>query len=149
MIETLKYETMKIGDGLENPEDNTRSTFKTVSGFVESNIQNVESELLVMAKNIHYIKQCLNEMENLNKEKLIELTKEIGNNIIQLYDQLNNCINDQRSENLRLQLEITNWNKEKNSLRHEIKKLSQITKKLEEHLGVDPDPSFDKLVFEV
>ena len=89
------------------------------------------------------------KVENLNKENLIEMTKEIGNNIITLYDNLTSSINEQRSENLRLQLEITTLNKEKNSLRHELKKVAQFTKKLEEHLGVDPDDKFDHLVFDV
>lgn len=91
----------------------------------------------------------MNEIENLNKENLIEVTKEIGNNIITLYDNLTISINEQRSDNLRLQLEVTNMNKEKNSLRHEIKKVAQFTKKLEQHLGVDSDQKFDNLVFDV
>jgi len=105
--------------------------------------------LIIWKKNITYIQKCLNEIENLNKETLIEQTKEIGNIIISLYDNLTNSINEQRCENLRLQVEITNINKENNSLRHEIKKVAHFTKKLEEHLGVDSDPKFDKLVFDV
>lgn len=105
--------------------------------------------MIIWKKNITYIQKCLNEIENLNKETLIEQTKEIGNIIISLYDNLTNSINEQRCENLRLQVEITNINKENNSLRHEIKKVAHFTKKLEEHLGVDSDPKFDKLVFDV
>jgi hypothetical protein len=84
----------------------------------------------------------------MNKESLVENTKEIGNNIINIYDNMTNLVNEQRSENLRLQFEVINLNKQKNSLRHEIKKLAQQTKKLEEHLGVDPDEKFDNLVFD-
>lgn len=108
----------------------------------------MENDLKLIKKNVVYIRQCLTEIENMNKESLVENTKEVGNNIITIYDNMTNSINEQRSENLRLQFEIINLNKEKNSLRHEIKKLAQQTKKLEEHLGVDSDPKFDNLVFE-
>ena len=140
---------MKIGDGLEKPEDITRSTFKSVSEFVDTSIKTIEGEIITSAKNIIYIKTCLNEIENVNKDNLVEQTKDIGNNIITLYDILTVSINEQRSENLRLQLELTNLNKEKNSVRHEIKNLARYIKKVEQHLGVDPDPKFDSLVFEV
>ena len=48
-------------------------------------------------------------------------------------------INDQRCENLRLQYEISQLVKEKNSLNHSYKNLKSAVEKMEIYLGVSPD----------
>ena len=75
---------MKIGEGLEQPEDFERSTFKSVSVLIGDTITTVENDLRIVEKNVIYIRQCLCEIENMNKESLVENTKEIGNNIIKI-----------------------------------------------------------------
>jgi predicted nucleic acid-binding Zn-ribbon protein len=97
-------------------------------------------------KNINYLRDALSRLDELGREELSAVTKDIGNKIIFMYDNLAASINDQRCMNLHLQMEIANLTKEKNSLRHEIKNLSVSVKKMETQLGVDPDPKFDNLI---
>ncbi len=158
-VSTLEYKTMKIGDGLERPEDITRSHFKNVTDYVEVNIlnslknsliqqlqTNLEEDLRISLKNINYLRDTISRIDETTREELSAVTKEIGNKIIFLYDNLATSINDQRCINLHLQMEIANMTKEKNTLRHDIKNLTIGVKKLETQLGVDPDPKFDNLV---
>lgn len=144
--EVMQFKTQKIGDGLDRPEDITRSHFTNVSEHVEYVFTNVERDLRTSFKNIEYLKECINKIDEKSREDLSTVTKEIGNKIIFLYDNMAASINDQRSENLHLQLELANLTKEKNTLRHEIKNLIHGVRKMEIFLGVDKDPWFDNMV---
>lgn len=62
---------------------------------------------------------------------------------------MSTSINDQRCENLHLQLEVANLTKEKNSLRFEISNLINNVKKLETFMGVDKDPWFDNMAAQI
>jgi hypothetical protein len=59
---------------------------------------------------------------------------------------LADAINLQKSENLKLQMEVYNIQKNKNELNHEIKLLVNQVRKLENLLGVKRDPKFDNIV---
>lgn len=59
------------------------------------------------------------------------------------YEEKSSQINEQRSENLRLQLELSSLVKEKNSIQHEVRNLLGNLKKMEEFLGIDCDSNFD------
>ena len=74
------------------------------------------------------------------------MTKDIGNMIISTYENLAQAINEQRCENLKLQMEAANLNKEKNTLRHDIKNLIISVRKMEAFLGVEADPKFDNTI---
>jgi hypothetical protein len=74
------------------------------------------------------------------------MTKEIGNMIISTYENVAAAINEQRCENLKLQMELATLNKEKNTLRHDISNLIISVRKMENFLGVEPDPKFDNTV---
>jgi hypothetical protein len=102
--------------------------------------------LRISLKNIEYLKQSINNIDEKSRENLSNVTKEIGNKIIFIYDNLANAINDQRCENLRLQSEIASLTKEKNSLKHEIKNLVHSLKKLELFMGVEEDPNFENMI---
>lgn len=95
---------------------------------------------------MEYLKQCINNIDETTKEGLSNITKELGNKIILFYDNLTELINQQRSVNLQLQLEINNHNKEKNTMRNELRNLVTSVKKLENVLGVEVDPKFDSMV---
>ncbi len=97
-------------------------------------------------KNINFLREALSRLDEVGREELSAVTKEIGNKIIFIYDNLASSINDQRCLNLHFQMEIANLTKEKNSLRHQVKNLTVSVKKMETILGVDPDPKFDSLV---
>lgn len=78
------------------------------------------------------------------RQDLSGIAKDFGNSLINKYEELAEKINEDRCENLRLQLEIASLIKERNSLRHEIKELFAQTKRLEVLLGVTPDEKFEK-----
>lgn len=105
----------------------------------------MDDDLRTSLRNITHLKEEIIKIDENTKEGLSLITKEIGNKIIHCYDNFSNAINEQRCENLHLQLEIANLNKEKNSLRFDIKNLVNSIKKLETLLGVDPDPKFDHM----
>jgi hypothetical protein len=106
----------------------------------------MEDDLRLSKKNIDYLKQSILNIDEGTKEGLSNVTKEIGNKIIQAYDNAGELINQQRCENLKLQLEIANLIKEKNTLRHEVKNMVNAVKRLETLLGVEVDPRFDSMV---
>jgi len=95
---------------------------------------------------MEYLKQCINNIDETTKEGLSSVTKELGNKIILFYDNLTELINQQRCANLQLQLEINNLNKEKNTMRNELRNLVTAVKKLETVLGVEVDQKFDCMV---
>lgn len=71
-----------------------------------------------------------------SRADLSKFTKDSGNKILNSYELYSKAINDQRCENLRLQNEINILVKEKNSLKHEVKNLSNSCEKIEKFLGV-------------
>ena len=73
-----------------------------------------------------------------------EITKEIGNKILNFYEEKANKINEQRSENLKLQQELSKLIKEKNFLQHEVRNLVSALRSLEDFLGVDPSSTFNE-----
>ena len=107
---------------------------------------NLDDDNRKSRKNIDYLKESLNIIDENNREDLSALTKEYGNKIISIYDNLADAINLQKSENLKLQMEIYNIQKHKNELNHEIKLLVNQVRKLENLLGVKRDPKFDNIV---
>jgi hypothetical protein len=106
----------------------------------------MEEDLRISYKNIEHIREALIKLDETSREDLSALTKDLGNQIIGMYENLETYINDQRCENLRLQLEIETLNKEKNTLRFEIKNMITAVRKLENFMGVEPDPKFDNLI---
>ncbi len=92
------------------------------------------------------LKNCLNSIDEIAREDMSEVTKEIGNKIIFMYDNIAVLINEQRSINLLLQTEMTTLNKENSGLKHEIKNVALHIKKMETFLGVDADPKFDSFL---
>lgn len=107
---------------------------------------NLEEDLRVSIKNIQFLREFINNIDETCRENLSAITKEIGNKILFMYDNLASSINEQRCINLHIQSEIANMTKEKNSLRHDIKNVAISIKKLETFLGVDPDPKFENLI---
>lgn len=88
----------------------------------------------------------MDKIDNTSKEDLSQVTKDIGNMIISTYESLSQAINEQRCENLKLQMDVASLNKEKNTLRHDIKNLIISVRKLENFLGVKADPKFDNTI---
>jgi hypothetical protein len=106
---------------------------------------NLEEDLRISMKNIEFLRYAISNLDESSREDLSAVTKDIGNKIIFMYDNLATSINEQRCLNLHFNMEITNMNKEKNTLRHEIKNLTLSIKNMETLLGVDSDPKFDNL----
>ena len=86
------------------------------------------------------------EINDIGKMELSNITKDISNRIVYIYDNLCTNINKQRSENLRLQIELVKATKEKNEIRHEVELLTEAVRKLEVSLGVDNDPGFETMM---
>ena len=63
-----------------------------------------------------------------------------------IYDNLVTNINEQRSENLKLQIELSKALKDKNELRHEVELLTEAVRKLEVSLGVEQDTAFETML---
>jgi len=106
----------------------------------------LEDDTRKSRKNIDYLKESLKTIDESSKEDLSAVTKEYGNKIISVYDNLADAINIQKSENLKLQMEIYNIQKHKNELTHEIKLLVNQLKRLENLLGVKRDPKYENVV---
>ena len=86
------------------------------------------------------------EINDEGKVELSNIAKDISNKVIYIYDNLVTAINEQRCENLKLQLEISNITKEKNNLRHEVELLTEAVRKLEVSLGVDQSPAYERML---
>jgi len=126
-----------------------RSTFKSVSEYCETMRTNFEEDNRISSKNILYLKSSFKVLEDNFREDLSAITKEMGNKIISDYDNYASSINEQKCENLRLQEEIYTLTSEKNSLKHDIKLLINSVKRLENLLGVNPDPKYNSIVNQV
>lgn len=82
----------------------------------------------------------------MGKIELSTIAKDLSNKIVYIYDNLVTLINNQRSENLKLQLEIAKATKEKNDLRHEVELLTESIRLLEVSLGVQEDTAFESML---
>jgi len=100
----------------------------------------------ISIKNYDFIKAGLKVIDEVTREGLSGVAKDFGNSIIFEYEHLAKQINEQRCENLRLQMEIATLIKEKNSIRHEMKNLYHQVKKLEVCLGATPCPIFENML---
>ena len=142
-----QYHTEDIGDvRKKNVSDGTVSTFNNVIKTVDTLNQDLAIDLRKGKKNLDVLIKKLIEINDEGKVELSNIAKDISNKIVYIYDNLVTAINEQRSENLKLQLEISNMTKEKNSLRHEVELLTEAVRKLEVSLGVEQSPPFEKML---
>ena len=142
-----QYHTADIGDILKkNSQDGTMSTFNNVIQTVDTINQDLANDL---RSNKRIMDTLINKLVDINDEGKVELSniaKDISNKIVYIYDNLVTAINEQRCENLKLQLEISKITKEKNNLRHEVELLTEAVRKLEVSLGVDQSPPFERML---
>ena len=142
-----QYHTQDIGDiRKKNISDGTISTFNNVIKTVDTINQDLAIDLRKGKKNLDVLIQKLIEINDEGKVELSNIAKDISNKVIYIYDNLVTAINEQRCENLKLQLEISNITKEKNNLRHEVELLTEAVRKLEVSLGVDQSPPFERML---
>ena len=142
-----QFHTVDIGDVRKKaPEDDTMATFNNVIKTVDTINQDLAIDLRKGKKNLDVLIKKLIEINDEGKVELSNIAKDISNKIVYIYDNLVTAINEQRCENLKLQLEISNITKEKNNLRHEVELLTEAVRKLEVSLGVEQSPSFEKML---
>ena len=108
--------------------------------------QDLAIDLRKGKKNLDVLIKKLIEINDEGKVELSNIAKDISNKIVYIYDNLVTAINEQRCENLKLQLEISKITKEKNNLRHEVELLTEAVRKLEVSLGVDQSPPFERML---
>ena len=94
------------------------------------------------------MRNLLNSIDESSREDLTEITKDVGNKIIFMYDNMSVLINEQRSLNLLIQTELSGMTKENAGLKHEIRNVAMHLKKIETFLGVDADPKFENFLSE-
>ena len=142
-----QYHTEDIGDiRKKNFEDGTVSTFNNVIKTVDTINQDLAIDLRKGKKNLDVLIAKLIEINDEGKVELSNIAKDISNKIVYIYDNLVTAINEQRCENLKLQLEISKITKEKNSLRHDVELLTEAVRKLEVSLGVEQSPPFERML---
>ncbi len=142
-----QYHTQDIGDiRKKNISDGTVSTFNNVIKTVDTINQDLAIDLRKGKKNLDVLIKKLIEINDEGKVELSNIAKDISNKVVYIYDNLVTAINEQRCENLKLQLEISNITKEKNNLRHEVELLTEAVRKLEVSLGVDQSPPFERML---
>ena len=142
-----QYHTEDIGDiRKKNYTDDTMSTFNNVIKTVDTINQDLAIDLRKGKRNLDVLIKKLIEINDEGKVELSNIAKDVSNKIVYIYDNLVTAINEQRCENLKLQLEVTKITKEKNNLRHEVELLTEAVRKLEVSLGVDKCPTFEKLL---
>ena len=142
-----QYHTEDIGDiRKKNIEDGTISTFNNVIKTVDTINQDLAIDLRKGKKNLDVLIKKLIEINDEGKVELSNIAKDISNKIVYIYDNLVVAINEQRTENLRLQLQLTKAIKEKSELRHEVDLLTEAVRKLEVALGVDKSNTFEKMI---
>ena len=142
-----QYHTQDIGDiRKKNISDGTISTFNNVIKTVDTINQDLAIDLRKGKKNLDVLIKKLIEINDEGKVELSNIAKDISNKIVYIYDNLVTAINEQRCENLKLQLEISKITKEKNNLRHEVELLTEAVRKLEVSLGVDQSPPFERML---
>ena len=144
---TYQYHTDDIGDiGKKNISDETISTFNNVIKTIDTINQDLAIDLRKAKKNLDILIKKLIEINDEGKIELSNIAKDISNKIVYIYDNLVTAINQQRCENLKLQLEITKMTKEKNNLRNEVELLTEAVRKLEVSLGVNESRPFEKML---
>lgn len=121
----------------------TEATFTSVTKRIEELKKRFSGDSVEIEKQLKFLQSNLIDIDETSRAKLSSITREIGNTVLNFYEEKSQQINDQRSENLKLQLELANLLKEKNSIEHQVKNLHSSIKKLEEFLGIDPNPEFD------
>ena len=142
-----QYHTQDIGDiRKKNISDGTISTFNNVIKTVDTINQDLAIDLRKGKKNLDVLIKKLIEINDEGKVELSNIAKDISNKVVYIYDNLVTSINEQRCENLKLQLEISNITKEKNNLRHEVELLTEAVRKLEVSLGVDQSPPYERML---
>ena len=142
-----QYRTDDIGDiRKKNFNDNTISTFNNVIKTIDTINQDLAIDLRKGKKNLDLLIKKLIEINDEGKIELSNIAKDISNKIVYIYDNLVTAINEQRCENLKLQLEITKMTKEKNNLRNEVELLTEAVRKLEVSLGVEESRPFEKMM---
>ncbi len=142
-----QYHTEDIGDiRKKNIEDGTISTFNNVIKTVDTINQDLAIDLRKGKQNLDVLIKKLIEINDEGKVELSNIAKDISNKIVYIYDNLVTAINEQRCENLKLQLEISKITKEKNNLRHEVELLTEAVRKLEVSLGVEQNPPFERML---
>ena len=128
---TYQYHTDDIGDiRKKNISDGTISTFNNVIKTIDTINQDLAIDLRKAKKNLDILIKKLIEINDEGKIELSNIAKDISNKIVYIYDNLVTAINQQRCENLKLQLEITKMTKEKNNLRNEVELLKNFSKVL-------------------
>ena len=144
---TYQYHTDDIGDiRKKNISDGTISTFNNVIKTVDTINQDLAIDLRKGKQNLDVLIKKLIEINDEGKVELSNIAKDISNKIVYIYDNLVTAINEQRCENLKLQLEISKITKEKNNLRHEVELLTEAVRKLEVSLGVEQNPPFKRML---
>ena len=142
-----QYHTADIGDTRKKySSDETAATFNNVIKTVDTINQDLAIDLRKGKKNLDVLIKKLIEINDEGKVELSNIAKDISNKVIYIYDNLVTAINEQRCENLKLQLEISNITKEKNNLRHEVELLTEAVRKLEVALGVEQSPPFERML---
>ena len=122
------------------------STFNNVIYTVETLNRDLANDLRSGKKTLDNLIKKLVDINDEGKIELSNIAKDISNKIVYIYDNLVTAINEQRCENLKLQLEITKMTKEKNNLRNEVELLTEAVRKLEASLGVDESRPFEKML---
>ena len=142
-----QYKTEHIGDVRKKPfDDGTVSTFNNVIESIGNINQDLANDLRTSRKNINHLINLLVEINDIGKVELSNITKDLSNKIVYIYDNLVTNINEQRSENLKLQIELSKALKDKNELRHEVELLTEAVRKLEVSLGVEQDTAFETML---
>ena len=101
------------------------STFNNVIYTVETLNRDLANDLRSGKKNLEVLIKKLVDINDEGKIELSNIAKDLSNKIVYIYDNLVTCINEQRSENLKLQLELAKASKEKNELKHEVELLTE------------------------
>ena len=144
---TYQYHTEDIGDiRKKNFTDGTVSTFNNVIKTIDTINQDLAIDLRKGKKNLDLLIKKLIEINDEGKIELSNIAKDISNKIIYIYDNLVTAINEQRCENLKLQLEISKITQEKNNLRNEVELLTEAVRKLEVSLGVEESRPFERML---
>lgn len=144
---SYQYRTMKIGDPRQmSLNDGSMSTFNNVIQTVNTINKELADELKTSKRNIDKLINLLVEINDIGKIELSNITKDLSNKIVYIYDNLVTSINEQRSENLKLEVELAKATKEKNEIRHEVELLTEAVRKLEVALGVPQDNAFEKML---
>lgn len=142
------YKTDEIGYAKKNFKNEiSMSTFTNVIETVSKMNADLANDLRMSQKNINHLINLLVEINDTGKNELVKnISMDIRNRIAFIYDNLCNNINQQRTENLKLELELAEATNEKNEIRYQVGVLSEEVRKLEESLGTVTDPGFDTMM---